>query len=153
MLKINFNTSHVTVYLNAPIVFPARIKFQYISCYCLSIDDYRPKFAIAFQYISCYCLSMLNQMFLLQRYISIHLMLLFINTSPVNPQPKQNFNTSHVTVYLVAGLFATLYVQDFNTSHVTVYHRTIIENVHVYVFQYISCYCLSLSRLLLLRAS
>ena len=31
------------------------------------------------------------------------------------------FNTSHVTVYLVAGLFATLYVQDFNTSHVTVY--------------------------------
>ena len=32
-----------------------------------------------------------------------------------------NFNTSHVTVYLIAWLWNASQSNDFNTSHVTVY--------------------------------
>ena len=54
----NFNTSHVTVYLFHNFHTWMPMKFQYISCYCLSFEevpiDAPP---ILFQYISCYCLS------------------------------------------------------------------------------------------------
>ena len=99
---------------------------------------------VPFQYISCYCLS------------SLLLVLSFC---------KNNFNTSHVTVYPVTGEKETLMKIDFNTSHVTVYHpdvhrilRINIISIHLMLlfiwmisfasctgirFQYISCYCLS----------
>ena len=92
-------------------------------------------------------------------------MLLFINTSPVNPQPKQNFNTSHVTVYPfylsvytiqycyfntshvtvypLLVLMLALVIADFNTSHVTVYPEGEKTMANMNLFQYISCYCLS----------
>ena len=121
--NIYFNTSHVTVY-----PFPALllrlwirisihlmllfirvgffqilsiIKFQYISCYCLSGQPYVPTAGganfntshvtvypvccadciqdIKFQYISCYCLSVQNKDIVFPVNISIHLMLLFIH--------------------------------------------------------------------------
>ena len=54
--------------------------------------------------------------------ISIHLMLLFILTKPEYvPIIEQNFNTSHVTVYLKPL-------------------STLMSEMR---FQYISCYCLS----------
>ena len=97
----DFNTSHVTVYLRELMELPDRIhisihlmllfiknlsrasrtigKFQYISCYCLSITHYQTGIAITiFQYISCYCLSHSSQQVLCM---------------------VTNFNTSHVTVY------------------------------------------------------
>ena len=77
-----------------------------------------------------------------------------------------NFNTSHVTVYRIIIVSVLALVTDFNTSHVTVYQQTVLFqrkiNVHfntshvtVYpspfsysapigIFQYISCYGLSL---------
>ena len=39
ILRLYFNTSHVTVYLIAPINSSGVIQFQYISCYCLSEID------------------------------------------------------------------------------------------------------------------
>ena len=76
--------------------------------------------------------------------ISIHLMLRFIGKYCVRQKGElQNFNTSHVTVYLIALLKIWDGICDFNTSHVTVYHilRTYMKE---YIeFQYISCYGLS----------
>ena len=75
----NFNTSHVTVYHRSNTSHTYINRFQYISCYCLSVYEilYRVHFdnfntshvtvyhrgrdrrqvKLEFQYISCYCLS------------------------------------------------------------------------------------------------
>ena len=54
-------------------------EFQYISCYCLSNTYVQIHMdCTSFQYISCYCLSRV------EKYLEVL---------------KQNFNTSHVTVY------------------------------------------------------
>ena len=72
-------------------------KFQYISCYCLSVLYKRKKLGTTtFQYISCYCLSSCSS----NR---------DINTS--------NFNTSHVTVYPITIDTKRFQFCDFNTSH------------------------------------
>ena len=120
-------------------------KFQYISCYCLSVLYKRKKLGTTtFQYISCYCLSSCSS----NR---------DINTS--------NFNTSHVTVYPITIDTKRFQFCDFNTSHVTVYQFIranlsfeIFISIHLMLlfifsdhfasllcwkFQYISCYCLS----------
>ena len=102
---------------------PANYGFQYISCYCLSGRDSHTSttFAISihlmllfieydnhlllskhlFQYISCYCLSREVHCFEFSLSISIHLMLLFIADQRKKAHGYVNFNTSHVTVYLI----------------------------------------------------
>ena len=81
-------------------------RFQYISCYCLSAGTIHQGLTFSgFQYISCYCLSFL-----------LHALFLIL----------QNFNTSHVTVYLChicQYIHCCLY---FNTSHVTVYLQDLL---------------------------
>ena len=97
-----------------------------------------------FQYISCYCLS---------------------TSAPFFVRVIFHFNTSHVTVYHrvyrsnsclfhisihLMLLFIILFeivliaILNFNTSHVTVYHAMSDEAILKCIFQYISCYCLSL---------
>ena len=140
-----FNTSHVTVYLTHYQTGISITIFQYISCYCLSLLPFRlydpvllfqyiscyclssPGFNVGlsysrFQYISCYCLSLIGVHFQRGHRISIHLMLLFIISGFIIPRVKCHFNTSHVTVYHVAH-------GGYNAAC---------------LFQYISCYCLSL---------
>ena len=97
-----------------------------------------------FQYISCYCLSTFLCYF---RFLQLH------------------FNTSHVTVYRLNQQDLYSNEEYFNTSHVTVYPNadvpisaTAVISIHlmllfinighgvyygIYLFQYISCYCLS----------
>ena len=97
--------------------------------------------------------------------ISIHLMLLFIFKGASKSAGSANFNTSHVTVYLLQCVYSGYKVQNFNTSHVTVYRYTRssptssnLISIHLMLlfiplkccatcssstFQYISCYCLS----------
>ena len=141
-----FNTSHVTVYLTHYQTGISITIFQYISCYCLSLLPFRlydpvllfqyiscyclssPGFNVGlsysrFQYISCYCLSLIGVHFQRGHRISIHLMLLFIISGFIIPRVKCHFNTSHVTVYL--GHRVMELIKD--------------------IFQYISCYCLSLN--------
>ena len=105
------------------ILFGPYVLFQYISCYCLSMiglakgDDHP-----VFQYISCYCLSASTA-----------------SASTIS----SNFTTSHVTVYqwyYDSRLFTFI---DFNTSHVTVYLSDCCCTTQRSIFQYISCYCLS----------
>ena len=121
----NFNTSHVTVYRPMKKVKQfSTSKFQYISCYCLSVLYKRKKLGTTtFQYISCYCLSSCSS----NR---------DINTS--------NFNTSHVTVYPITIDTKRFQFCDFNTSHVTVYQCFLTFFAQIVIFQYISCYCLSI---------
>ena len=92
-------------------------------------------------------------------------MLLFILTRTFVPSLKNNFNTSHVTVYRAKTFRNHTMFFYFNTSHVTVYpiHSSLSINLIAYfntshvtvylfvfphinnyiLFQYISCYCLS----------
>ena len=127
-----------------------------------------------FQYISCYCLSARRGF---------------------NGLYIENFNTSHVTVYLCLGSDRKRNIRYFNTSHVTVYQRfgrpfrsRYLISIHLMLlfiffsaftakfknaisihlmllfiatvsnaslipcwFQYISCYCLSITITFCLR--
>ena len=99
-----------------------------------------------FQYISCYCLSSVVVIWIRKR---------------------NDFNTSHVTVYLISirchsilNEFqyiscyclsmqlpcVSLTIKYFNTSHVTVYQDERLDDGSTDIFQYISCYCLSSRR-------
>ena len=139
-----FNTSHVTVYHYPGFFCSALRKFQYISCYCLSPSHWEWPPGV---------------------WISIHLMLLFINQDHHTFLQYQDFNTSHVTVYPCSAKTSLPDLYHFNTSHVTVYllhppnnpyplsisiHLMLLfissTNITVgklIIFQYISCYCLS----------
>ena len=99
-----------------------KYQFQYISCYCLS-DRLallsRPYYYFNTSHVTVYRLCFVVSTF--PRFISIHLMLLFIR------------NAKKVC----------LRITNFNTSHVTVYRNGFLADDCTHIFQYISCYCLS----------
>ena len=70
-------------------------------------------------------------------------MLRFICNDPFWSDGCNNFNTSHVTVYLWDILHPFSPCHHFNTSHVTVYQALRGCESLVPEFQYISCYGLS----------
>ena len=75
--------------------------------------------------------------------ISIHLMLLFIISSPCLFSPF--FKFQYISCYCLSvpfNKFLFCYIH-FNTSHVTVYRIRNRIKFQIGVFQYISCYCLS----------
>ena len=77
--------------------------FQYIPCYGLSKEYAKSEKQInAFQYIPCYGLS---------------------QTGFAKDRSKDDFNTSHVTVYHPTEKGVICVNRYFNTSHVTVYPR------------------------------
>ncbi len=141
---LSFTTSHVTVYHAFQDFEIASIKFQYISCYCLSMSGL---LAIVnsseFQYISCYCLSVKAHSCILFFSISIHLMLLFIRNNRIYRVRYRHFNTSHVTVYPTFPVNSSL-IASF--QYISCYCLSIlywVVIIHMQIFQYISCYCLS----------
>ena len=116
-----FNTSHVTLYQMKWAIDKLNLKFQYISCYSLSLTTgnlemtykrfntshvtlYHDSALVVhstylFQYISCYSLSTTWTSNICRSYVSIHLMLLFIKMAQAVQHRKKCFNTSHVTLY------------------------------------------------------
>ena len=125
VIVVYFNTSHVTVYLCQGILNTLRFSFQYISCYCLSIEDgYVKGQEPAFQYISCYCLSILDS---------------------GSEASSCDFNTSHVTVYQATGLGCAT---EKAFQYISCYCLSLPIGLLAIckVFQYISCYCLSTRR-------
>ena len=145
-----------------------RLTFQYISCYCLSLQILsRFTLSVRFQYISCYCLSRWLVLCRFKSLISIHLMLLFICKGWENARGCKIFQ--YISCYCLSEKVATVLLRKqcisihlmllfigkscnafiketvyFNTSHVTVYHAAICVSVRIWSeFQYISCYCLS----------
>ena len=86
---VDFKTSHVIVYLEVLRRMQPVLKFQNISCYCLSFSNLKAvKDLIEFQNISCYCLS---------------------DTSQWSMARQHDFKTSHVIVYLVWPAWRTVY--------------------------------------------
>ena len=129
---------------NTPSVLPF-LKFQYISCYCLSeFGNGADIVCIVFQYISCYCLSCPFSAYFTHSsnfntsHVTVYLTI-FISIDMCIPY----FNTSHVTVYPAYVHQASDRFLHFNTSHVTVYHKQWGAIMNKSIFQYISCYCLS----------
>ena len=57
---------------------------------------------------------------------------------------SRSFNTSHVTLYPKSPTLFALSILSFNTSHVTLYLCSHQSLSLVFLFQYISCYSLSL---------
>ena len=99
------------------------IRFQYISCYCLSLFFAPFMYLLhSFQYISCYCLS-----------LSVSILAFVCG----------NFNTSHVTVYRagVKGISNNSIFQYISCYCLSYTDEEEIKTKHW--FQYISCYCLS----------
>ena len=123
---VNFNTSHVTVYHKGTQLRKEQTKnfnTSHVTVYRRHTGNDHP--VSEFQYISCYCLSVLKYRIRPVEKISIHLMLLFILHTIKQEYQSQYFNTSHVTVYPLASLFIIVFLR----------------------FQYISCYCLSTTKL------
>ena len=123
----NFNTSHVTVYRirslrRGCIIFDFNTSHVTVYPNSGSCSSH----VSGFQYISCYCLS--------ECFCFFHISL-------------RHFNTSHVTVYPSQTPEWLASAFHFNTSHVTVYPYAALVSSFIAPFQYISCYCLSLSGL------
>ena len=101
IIQLSFNTSHVTLYRYVGRFNRIWFEFQYISCYSLSqVNCFSLNKILRFQYISCYSLSQIKEksceqfnkfqyiscyslsrkklMWSVERFVSIHLMLLFI---------------------------------------------------------------------------
>ena len=98
-----FNTSHVTVYHCPNLAYGQPDKFQYISCYCLSTTHRQIVGLISnfnTSHVTVY--PVMVKEFDAVCFISIHLMLLFIEKIPTETLRWLHFNTSHVTVYLTS---------------------------------------------------
>ena len=70
-------------------------------------------------------------------------MLLFITKLKSYSTTEQSFNTSHVTLYQHFSCSSVTTFRRFNTSHVTLYRIKSGVSIPVTLFQYISCYSLS----------
>ena len=145
LYKSNFNTSHVTVYQGKRLrcgrpqsisihlmllfiqsAFSHGLLSTAISIHLMLLFIGNKWFyafiTSIFQYISCYCLSL---------------------AGGLRKELIKHFNTSHVTVYPLSPRYYGIHFPNFNTSHVTVYHGAICKTCRNFIFQYISCYCLS----------
>ncbi len=97
----SFNTSHVTLYHYLILNFTTSLKFQYISCYSLS-----------------YYRSWMGRF----KYVSIHLMLLFIGSRLRERRSDDRVSIHLMLLFIRCGIYAIL---------------------QIIKFQYISCYSLS----------
>ena len=104
------------------------ILFQYISCYSLSVQG-AAEMPWLISFNTSHVTLYLRQASYIQSsvLVSIHLMLLFINVDMSSRYWYTSFNTSHVTLY------------QFNAAR---------DAVKSALFQYISCYSLSIIKTL-----
>mgnify|MGYP005858136407 CR=1 FL=1 len=141
----DFNTSHVTVYLQPGVKIDYKTGFQYISCYGLSvISVIACLYLFEFQYISCYGLSWKKKQAEIPvrifQYISCYGL---SHSAGFAVRWYRYFNTSHVTVYLAAFSYDTF------CSAISIH--LMLRFIAAFFslppvpssFQYISCYGLS----------
>ena len=101
-MLLGFNTSHVTLYRQSISLLHLYLKFQYISCYSLSIIEtlWNVK-----KFVSIHLMLLFigygEQELDTVIFVSIHLMLLFIESVFQRLSENSSFNTSHVTLYLL----------------------------------------------------
>ena len=163
------NTSHVIVYLSRSppsqtlSVIQIHLMLLFIGLFTVFIEK-----ESKFKYISCYCLSVVSAAAIPLlvnsntshvivyrysgtgtghcRFIQIHLMLLFIIIASVSKNRCTYSNTSHVIVYREEGLpfGKPLYLFKYISCYCLSYTAPEAEGAF-YAFKYISCYCLSWS--------
>ena len=124
----NFNTSHVTVYLDNHPLENMHDTFQYISCYGLSIWQITIKGLLLnfnTSHVTVYPLLFLLSLLFLQDFNTSHVTV-YHHLRNVRMQSRSYFNTSHVTVYQVSAAMKAVGISHFNTSHVTVYLHVIM---------------------------
>ena len=119
----DFNTSHVTVYRNASV----------FSTYLCDISIHLMLLFIQARHRNGWR----------ARFISIHLMLLFIHMQHWFHLSLPHFNTSHVTVYRYPGFTVTNIIQISIHLMLLFIEYNAQKLGTEYLFQYISCYCLS----------
>ena len=163
---MRFNTSHVILYL-VPVQTGERVKTGFNTSHVILYPERTVYqwFRHTFQYISCYSLSRTVTPELKADYVSIHLMLFFIDvTLKYN---RQTIMFQYISCYSLSdfGLYPNFFITCFNTSHVILYQfchvfEKIVFFVSIHlmlffirgrdkrgrgspVFQYISCYSLS----------
>ena len=143
---LSFNTSHVTLYRAKEWAMEhLECEFQYISCYSLSDSAY-----IRYLVVLCFNTSHVtlyrgmastNGM---ERYVSIHLMLLFIYILPRNHLRMSVFQ--YISCYSLS--LPIRHVKDFDMEfqYISCYSLSKCRFIFVIecrTFQYISCYSLS----------
>ena len=101
-MLLGFNTSHVTLYRQSISLLHLYLKFQYISCYSLSI---------------------IETLWNVKKFVSIHLMLLFIYCRTSLLGNIKSFQ--YISCYSLSeqGERTASVRCRFNTSHVTLYHN------------------------------
>ena len=140
----HFKTSHVIVYLLMGVLHSGYIRFQNISCYCLSVLlSIRLPLHLYFKtsHVIVYQISVFCKMFL--RLISKHLMLLFIFARSFRTYLFPRFQ--NISCYCLSTMYAVkkICIWNFKTSHVIVYLYYPYKFRSLEGFQNISCYCLS----------
>ena len=173
----SFNTSHVTLYHADGMTVNDLVKFQYITCYSLSIPEagniqllctfqYITCYSLSFkrksvglnpdsfQYITCYSLSQTRSWKAVLRKVSIHHMLLFIESiaacvmasMPVSihhmllfisevtrAKAAEEVSIHHMLLFISQDRMRVRYITSFNTSHVTLYPSFYRVFIHPHV--------------------
>ena len=143
----DFNTSHVTVYLVVDNNLPKSRKFQYISCYGLSLRILCTRdCCTSFQYISCYGLSKEKTTGKTALVISIHLMLRFIPRNYITLDQIRRISI-HLMLRFIVDIIKDLLCQADISIHLMLrFIQMFLLSVQLFQpFQYISCYGLSAS--------
>ena len=147
MLQNNFNTSHVTVYRGLIRNTNPITSFQYISCYCLSGCCQRTCWK---NWISIHLMLLFigssGWFITVSRSISIHLMLLFI-VLLVDSLPCPDHISIHLMLLFIVFLLFRCHLSRWISIHLMLLfiHFFFASTYATLSFQYISCYCLSLS--------
>ena len=165
-----FNTSHVTLYLLCSgLCIWVCGKFQYISCYSLSVfffshsqtnrgfntshvtlylgvaEKYNSR--TGFQYISCYSLSSSRWESGNQNMVSIHLMLLFITNREKKRRCRRAVSIHLMLLFIQVGNRQKSAEEKFQYISCYSLSTAVLNGIQDLVeFQYISCYSLSWCR-------
>ena len=142
-----FNTSHVTLYqakMEALFTNVTRFNTSHVTLYLQNVDY--GKMAKGFQYISCYSLSQTQFPRQAERNVSIHLMLLFIRVRKMLLATAYVVSIHLMLLFIQRDFSRSAFLISFNTSHVTLYLACSMSSYHCSsLFQYISCYSLSIT--------
>ena len=155
-ILLSISLTHISIHLMLLFIMSGpRLKFQlnFISIHLMLLFIYiQPSQGILlykFQYISCYCLSLWLVTVVSFVRISIHLMLLFISLAKSDWSLFALFQ--YISCYCLSWLQSSDCCHLPGFQYISCYCLSQWSDLHPPVpssFQYISCYCLSLSQTL-----
>ena len=145
LLCQGFNTSHVTLYRYQ---ISLRTSGRQVSIHlmllfiCMPPPEMYRKRSFNTSHVTLYPGWLYRQY--RRQFVSIHLMLLFIWYDYLQINNTWTVSIHLMLLFIVMMQYVTYGLARFNTSHVTLYPAVSIEVIFSYLFQYISCYSLSI---------